>query len=1029
MGRLKQLELDNFKSYAGKQIVGPFDDFTCIIGPNGAGKSNMMDAISFVLGVASRHLRSANLKELIFRKDLSSAPARGGASVKLIYEASEDEIEGRGAGEITFMRRITPSGVCTYRIDGNEVTFEEYEEVLESSGGLVKSRNIHVFHGDVESTASKSPADLTKMFEQICGSDQLKKEYEELLAKKTEVEEKHIGVSQKRKLFAGEKREVKQQKDEADEFQEKLVELGELKTTLVLWQIFRNVKSLEDHQRSRQLLKEKLDAADERLDQVDIEIEAEKQKHSKLTKSVANAEKDYNSKKKAFESIAPQIEAIDIKLKTLRKRSADITKNETAYQSDKTAQTNSIAEITAEINAIEKQENSLRASIGELDSRSVQLDANKLEEYSRLRQQVAAQTSTAKAELDTLSLDLASKQSQLQRIENQNDSTNKESASEQRLISEYTDRVNKLRQAMEGSTHEIGTLQSDKEKCFQEMNANLMLLRNQEQELAQTVSWLSEFGDERKRSKQEERMMEAINTMQSMFSGVHGKLSDLCNPIQKKYATAISVASGRKMDAIVVDTMQVASECMKYLRDHPNGSSHFLPQDNIYSDENLERYRKFGDRYKVCFDLVECKEEKFRPAVLYAVTNTLVCDTLEIAQDLAFNKGELVKIVTLKGHVINRTGAMTGGYMPPEGATNRWGEREVETKRTRKAELEESIARLRQATSNRQLLTDYEMKIKLLQSRIQYNEADLTVVNEKMAQINQQIALKQNLLTAKENEKRQLNTAITTLNARIGQLQTTLRTVEAQVFRAFSESVGVSNIREFEDSSLKKHQELSKKRRALSDRRATLEAQLEYEKKKDFDSLLARTKQQLRDVAREIEQQEDDKKSLADKEVAAKKSMQAASKEMATATQARDEHSKNSKKIQQKKIEIVEEKEGIEKKISGDEMMFSRIRQQLHEVLQRAQVEEIALPTIPSRPDKSRGQSSSSGATSTSSEFESSEEDWLAWSGSRSRGRRSQEESEGDGSEPSSRNSSRESESTHFSQSDNEIVRRYFHAC
>jgi hypothetical protein len=168
---------------------------------------------------------------------------------------------------------------------------------------------------------------------------------------------------------------------------------------------------------------------------------------------------------------------------------------------------------------------------------------------------------------------------------------------------------------------------------------------------------------------------------------------------------------------------------------------------------------------------------------------------------------------------------------------------------------------------------------------------------------------------------------------------------------------------------------------------------------------------------------------LADKEVAAKKSMQAASKEMATATQARDEHSKNSKKIQQKKIEIVEEKEGIEKKISGDEMMFSRIRQQLHEVLQRAQVEEIALPTIPSRPDKSRGQSSSSGATSTSSEFESSEEDWLAWSGSRSRGRRSQEESEGDGSEPSSRNSSRESESTHFSQSDNEIVRRYFHAC
>ncbi len=42
MGKLRHLTLENFKSYAGKQVVGPFDDFTCIIGPNGAGKSNMM---------------------------------------------------------------------------------------------------------------------------------------------------------------------------------------------------------------------------------------------------------------------------------------------------------------------------------------------------------------------------------------------------------------------------------------------------------------------------------------------------------------------------------------------------------------------------------------------------------------------------------------------------------------------------------------------------------------------------------------------------------------------------------------------------------------------------------------------------------------------------------------------------------------------------------------------------------------------------------------------------------------------------
>ena len=37
MGRLKQLEVENFKSYKGKQVIGPFSNFTAVIGPTGAG--------------------------------------------------------------------------------------------------------------------------------------------------------------------------------------------------------------------------------------------------------------------------------------------------------------------------------------------------------------------------------------------------------------------------------------------------------------------------------------------------------------------------------------------------------------------------------------------------------------------------------------------------------------------------------------------------------------------------------------------------------------------------------------------------------------------------------------------------------------------------------------------------------------------------------------------------------------------------------------------------------------------------------
>lgn len=40
-------------------------------------------------------------------------------------------------------------------------------------GVLVKARNFLVFQGDVESVASKSPQEITKLLEQISGADQL----------------------------------------------------------------------------------------------------------------------------------------------------------------------------------------------------------------------------------------------------------------------------------------------------------------------------------------------------------------------------------------------------------------------------------------------------------------------------------------------------------------------------------------------------------------------------------------------------------------------------------------------------------------------------------------------------------------------------------------------------------------------------------------------------------------------------------------------------------------------------------------
>lgn len=60
------LVLTNFKSYAGRQEVGPFHaSFSSVVGPNGSGKSNVIDALLFVFGFRASKMRQGKLSALI----------------------------------------------------------------------------------------------------------------------------------------------------------------------------------------------------------------------------------------------------------------------------------------------------------------------------------------------------------------------------------------------------------------------------------------------------------------------------------------------------------------------------------------------------------------------------------------------------------------------------------------------------------------------------------------------------------------------------------------------------------------------------------------------------------------------------------------------------------------------------------------------------------------------------------------------------------------------------------------------------
>ena len=133
-GRIEKLEILNFKSFKCHQVVGPFQNFAAIPAANGAGETDLVDAISFVLGVRSFQLRGVlqgNSFCSFEDRDLAEQKVRV-AYVKLVFRTANGE-------EIKFDRAITGSGTSEYRINNIPVTWDIYNNTMKGLNILVNT--------------------------------------------------------------------------------------------------------------------------------------------------------------------------------------------------------------------------------------------------------------------------------------------------------------------------------------------------------------------------------------------------------------------------------------------------------------------------------------------------------------------------------------------------------------------------------------------------------------------------------------------------------------------------------------------------------------------------------------------------------------------------------------------------------------------------------------------------------------------------------------------------------------------------
>lgn len=74
---------------------------------------------------------------------------------------------------------------------------------------------------------------------------------------------------------------------------------------------------------------------------------------------------------------------------------------------------------------------------------------------------------------------------------------------------------------------------------------------------------LRELKADRHENERDAKFSQAVETLKRLFPGVHGRMTDLCRPTQKKYNLAVTVAMGKFMDAVVVEDEHAGKECIK----------------------------------------------------------------------------------------------------------------------------------------------------------------------------------------------------------------------------------------------------------------------------------------------------------------------------------------------------------------------------------------------------------------------------------------------------------------------------------
>nr|KAF6497850.1 structural maintenance of chromosomes 1B [Rousettus aegyptiacus] len=823
MGRLELLLVENFKSWRGRQVIGPFRKFTCIIGPNGSGKSNVMDALSFVMGEKTANLRVKNIQELIHGAHIGK-PVSSSASVKIVY------VEESGK-EKTFARIIR--GSCSeFHFDDNPVSRSAYIAELEKIGIIVKAQNCLVFQGTVESISMKKPKERTQFFEEISSSGDLIGEYEEKKRKLQKAEEDAQFNFNKKKNVAAERKHAKLEKEEAERYQSLLEELKINKIELQLFQLYHNEKKIHFLSTELEHMNRDLRATQESLSHHENIIKANKKEHGMLTRQLQQTEKEIKSLEallnqkrpqyiKAKENTSYHLKKLDVAKKSIKDSEKQCAKQEDDIKALETE----LVDLDGAWKSFEKQieEEVLRKV------RDIELEASQLDNYKELKEQVRKKVAIMTQQLEKLQWEQKADKERLA-FEKRRHAEVKENLKQiKEQIEDHKKRIEKLEEYTKTCIDCLKEKKQQEETLVGEIEKTKSRISEINEEMTLIGSELQNAGIDNHEGKREKKRAEVLEHLKRLYpDSVFGRLLDLCHPIHKKYQLAVTKLFGRYMIAIVVTSEKVARDCIRFLKEERAEPETFLALDYLDIKPINERLREIKG-CKMVIDVIKTQFPQLKKVIQFVCGNGLVCETVEEARHIAFNGPERRKTVALDGTLFLKSGVISGGSSDLKYKARCWDEKELKNLRDRRTQLTQELKDLMKMLRKEADLKQIQTLVQGTHTRLKYSQSELEIIKKKhlAAFYREQSQLQSELLNI-ESQCTMLSEGIKGRQQRIEEFQEKIDKVEDDIFQHFCEEIGLENIREFEKRHVKQQQEIDQKRLEFEKQKTLLNIQLEY---------------------------------------------------------------------------------------------------------------------------------------------------------------------------------------------------------